>query len=219
MNVFFGFINAFLNSFFDSEDKYLCLGLWPLFYHGGDGDTNDPHNTRTHNAKEKKVRREVGDTATTKVVLANKNRWSAVCVCAAVICAAAPLSLVAAASLCPSALLLFLLFLPQTRPLLPRLIPLLPPAPQEQTHCPEAMRQPRRTVPLLMLLPWLMTVLCCTGVCVAADPAVKHRCGFDAMMKKYGRLPTAVVREVPRRGQGAVQAYTAASEDGDDGWA
>ncbi|EKF38577.1 surface protease GP63, putative, partial [Trypanosoma cruzi marinkellei] len=39
------------------------------------------------------------------------------------------------------------------------------------------------------------------------------------MMKKYGRLPTAVVREVPRRGQGAMQAYTAAGEDGDDGWA
>ncbi|RNF14393.1 surface protease GP63, partial [Trypanosoma cruzi] len=39
------------------------------------------------------------------------------------------------------------------------------------------------------------------------------------MMKKYDRLPTAVVREVPRRGQGAVQAYTAASEDGHDGWA
>ncbi|KAF5216747.1 Leishmanolysin [Trypanosoma cruzi] len=38
-------------------------------------------------------------------------------------------------------------------------------------------------------------------------------------MEKYGRLPTAVVREVPRRGRGAVQAYTAASEDGDDGWA
>ncbi|EKF26225.1 surface protease GP63, putative, partial [Trypanosoma cruzi marinkellei] len=32
-------------------------------------------------------------------------------------------------------------------------------------------------------------------------------------------LPTAVVREVPRRGQGAMQAYTAAGEDGDDGWA
>ncbi|PBJ77923.1 surface protease GP63 [Trypanosoma cruzi cruzi] len=81
------------------------------------------------------------------------------------------------------------------------------------------MRQPRRTALLLMLLPWLMMVVCCTGVCVAADPAAKHRCGFDAMMKKYDRLPTAVVREVPRRGQGAVQAYTAASEDGDDGWA
>ncbi|RNC47452.1 surface protease GP63 [Trypanosoma cruzi] len=82
------------------------------------------------------------------------------------------------------------------------------------------MRQPRHTTPLLpLLLPWLMMVVCCTGVCVAADRAVKHRCGFDAMMKKYGRLPTAVVREVPRRGQGAVQAYTAASEDGDDGWA
>ncbi|EKF39547.1 surface protease GP63, putative, partial [Trypanosoma cruzi marinkellei] len=65
----------------------------------------------------------------------------------------------------------------------------------------------------------LMMMVCCAGVCVAADPAVKHRCGFDAMMKKYGRLPTAVVREVPRRGQGAMQAYTAASEDGDDGWA
>ncbi|RNC59369.1 GP63 group II protein, partial [Trypanosoma cruzi] len=78
------------------------------------------------------------------------------------------------------------------------------------------MRQPRHTAPPL---PWLMMVVCCAGVCVAADRAVKHRCGFDAMMKKYGRLPTAVVREVPRRGQGAVQAYTAASEDGDDGWA
>ncbi|RNC35827.1 surface protease GP63, partial [Trypanosoma cruzi] len=80
------------------------------------------------------------------------------------------------------------------------------------------MRQPRRTA-LPLLLPWLMMVVCCAGACVAADRAVKHRCGFDAMMKKYGRLPTAVVREVPRRGQGAVQAYTAASEDGDDGWA
>ncbi|RNC46184.1 surface protease GP63, partial [Trypanosoma cruzi] len=121
---------------------------------------------------------------------------------------------------CPSALLLFLLLLlPQTRPVPPplRLTP-LPPAPQEQTRCPQAMRQPRRTA-LLMLLLWLMMVVCCTGVCVAADRAVKHRCGFDAMMKKYGRLPTAVVRELPRRGQGAVQAYTAASEDGDDGWA
>ncbi|PWV19355.1 putative surface protease GP63 [Trypanosoma cruzi] len=81
------------------------------------------------------------------------------------------------------------------------------------------MRQPRHTAPLPLLLPWLMMVVCCAGVCVAADRAVKHRCGFDAMMKKYGRLPTAVVREVPRRGQGAVQAYTAASEDEDDGWA
>ncbi|PWV05877.1 putative surface protease GP63 [Trypanosoma cruzi] len=81
------------------------------------------------------------------------------------------------------------------------------------------MRQPRHTALLPLLLPWLMMVVCCAGACVAADRAVKHRCGFDAMMKKYGRLPTAVVREVPRRGQGAVQAYTAASEDGDDGWA
>ncbi|PWU85393.1 putative surface protease GP63 [Trypanosoma cruzi] len=81
------------------------------------------------------------------------------------------------------------------------------------------MCQPRHTAPPLLLLPWLIMVVCCAGVCVAADRAVKHRCGFDAMMKKYGRLPTAVVREVPRRGQGAMQAYTAASEDGDDGWA
>ncbi|EKF26236.1 surface protease GP63, putative, partial [Trypanosoma cruzi marinkellei] len=90
------------------------------------------------------------------------------------------------------------------------------PAPQEETHCPQAMRQPCHTAPLL---PWLMVVVCCVGVYVAADPAVKHRCGFDAMMKKYGWLPTAVVREVPRRGQGAMQAYTAVREDGDDGWA
>ncbi|EKF29554.1 surface protease GP63, putative [Trypanosoma cruzi marinkellei] len=117
---------------------------------------------------------------------------------------------------CPSVFLLLLLLLPQTRPALPPIIPLLPPAPQEQTHCPQAMRQPSHTA---SLLPWLMMVVCFAGVCVAADPAVEHHCGFDAMMKKYGRRPTAVVREVPRRGQGAMQAYTAASEDGDDGWA
>ncbi|KAF8276009.1 surface protease GP63, putative, partial [Trypanosoma cruzi] len=59
------------------------------------------------------------------------------------------------------------------------------------------MRQSRHTAPLLLLLPWLMMVVCWAGVCVAADRAVKHRCGFDAMMKKYGRLPTAVVRGGP----------------------
>ncbi|EKF34084.1 surface protease GP63, putative, partial [Trypanosoma cruzi marinkellei] len=62
-------------------------------------------------------------------------------------------------------------------------------------------------------------MVCCAGVRVATDPAVKLRCGFWRDDEEYGRLPTAVVREVPRRGQGAMQAYTAAREDGDDGWA
>ncbi|EKF29384.1 surface protease GP63, putative, partial [Trypanosoma cruzi marinkellei] len=43
-----------------------------------------------------------------------------------------------------------------------------------------------------------------------------HRRGFDAMMGRSGPLPTAVVREVPRKGQGAMQAYTVASQDDDD---
>ncbi|PBJ72213.1 surface protease GP63 [Trypanosoma cruzi cruzi] len=81
------------------------------------------------------------------------------------------------------------------------------------------MHQPRQTTLLFTRVIFLL--LFCAGVCLATDPALNasSRCIFDALMKKYGRLPTAVVRELPRRGQGAVQAYTAASEDGDDGWA
>ncbi|EKG01640.1 surface protease GP63, putative, partial [Trypanosoma cruzi] len=84
----------------------------------------------------------------------------------------------------------FLFPFPFSLPQTSSLLPLLKPS--RQTHHVHAMRPPRHAA--LPLLLWLM-------------------------MKKYDRLPTAVVREVPRRGQGAVQAYTAAGEDGDDGWA
>ncbi|EKF30117.1 surface protease GP63, putative [Trypanosoma cruzi marinkellei] len=61
-------------------------------------------------------------------------------------------------------------------------------------------------------------MMCCASGCLAADPAMQHRCGLDEVMK-YGSLPTAVVREVPRRGQAAVQAYTVATQDADSEWA
>ncbi|EKF98110.1 surface protease GP63, putative, partial [Trypanosoma cruzi] len=38
------------------------------------------------------------------------------------------------------------------------------------------------------------------------------------MMRRSGPLPTAVVREVPRKGQGAMQAYTVATQDDDSEW-
>ncbi|RNC52822.1 surface protease GP63 [Trypanosoma cruzi] len=38
------------------------------------------------------------------------------------------------------------------------------------------------------------------------------------MMRRSGPLSTAVVREVPRKGQGAMQAYTVATQDDDSGW-
>ncbi|RNC54348.1 surface protease GP63, partial [Trypanosoma cruzi] len=44
------------------------------------------------------------------------------------------------------------------------------------------------------------------------------RCGFDMVMMRSDPLLTAVVREVPRNGQGAMQAYTVATQDDDSGW-
>ncbi|KAF8300638.1 putative surface protease GP63 [Trypanosoma cruzi] len=63
----------------------------------------------------------------------------------------------------------------------------------------------------------VLLMYCATGR-IAAAPATQYRCGFDEMMKRSGPLPTAVVREVPRRGQGAMQAYTVAADDANNGW-
>ncbi|EKF98998.1 surface protease GP63, putative, partial [Trypanosoma cruzi] len=38
------------------------------------------------------------------------------------------------------------------------------------------------------------------------------------MMEKYGPFSTTVVREVPRKGQGTMQAYTVATQDDNSGW-
>ncbi|PBJ76920.1 surface protease GP63 [Trypanosoma cruzi cruzi] len=79
------------------------------------------------------------------------------------------------------------------------------------------MLPPRHATPLLPLVVVLL-IYCATGRIAAADPATQYRCGFDEMMRRSGPLPTAVVREVPRRGQGAMQAYTVAADDANNGW-
>ncbi|RNE96046.1 surface protease GP63 [Trypanosoma conorhini] len=71
-------------------------------------------------------------------------------------------------------------------------------------------------LPLLLLL--LLLVLQCAGGCrAAADRRV-----FDGTVPKSYSPPAAVVREVPRKGQGAAQAYTVATAAGgksNEGWA
>ncbi|RNF07896.1 surface protease GP63 [Trypanosoma cruzi] len=64
-----------------------------------------------------------------------------------------------------------------------------------------------------------MILVCCASGCLAADAAQKQRCGLERMRRRSGLVPTAVVREVPRKGQGAMQAYTVSKEDEDDNWA
>ncbi|KAF5217318.1 hypothetical protein ECC02_009835 [Trypanosoma cruzi] len=81
---------------------------------------------------------------------------------------------------------------------------------------PQAMRQPRHATPLLPLV--VVLLMYCASGCIAAAPATQYRCGFDEMMRRSGPLSTAVVREVPRKGQGAMQAYTVATQDDDSGW-
>ncbi|PWV19878.1 putative surface protease GP63 [Trypanosoma cruzi] len=80
----------------------------------------------------------------------------------------------------------------------------------------QVMRQQRHDTPLFPLA--VLLLMCCASGCVAAAPATQYRCGFDVVMRRSGRLPTAVVREVPRKGQGAMQAYTVATQDDDSGW-
>ncbi|PWU98275.1 putative surface protease GP63 [Trypanosoma cruzi] len=83
-------------------------------------------------------------------------------------------------------------------------------------HLPQAMRQPRHATPPLPLLV-LLLMYCAIG-CIAAAPALQHRRGYDEMMVRSGPLRTAVVREVPHKGQGGMQAYTVAAQDDDSGW-
>ncbi|RNE99926.1 leishmanolysin, partial [Trypanosoma rangeli] len=82
----------------------------------------------------------------------------------------------------------------------------------------QAMRQLRLGTPILPLAVFLLLLVCWAAGCLAVAPARKHRCGFDEMM---GRWPpaTAVVRDVPRRGQGAMQAYTVAAQGLGSEWA
>ncbi|RNE95430.1 surface protease GP63 [Trypanosoma conorhini] len=72
-----------------------------------------------------------------------------------------------------------------------------------------------RAAPFLPLL--LLLVMHCAGGCRAAA----GRRVFDDMAPKSYSPPAAVVREVPRRGQGAAQAYTVAAAGGksNEGWA
>ncbi|ESL05225.1 surface protease GP63 [Trypanosoma rangeli SC58] len=57
--------------------------------------------------------------------------------------------------------------------------------------------------------------MCCAGGCLAAA----QRFALDEMMRRGGRpSETAVVREVPRRGQGAMQAYTVATKEDRSDW-
>ncbi|KAF8277795.1 putative surface protease GP63 [Trypanosoma cruzi] len=82
-------------------------------------------------------------------------------------------------------------------------------------HIPQAIRQPRHAMPPLPLL--VLLLMYCATACIAAAPATQHRRGLDEMMGS-GPLPTAVVREVPRKGQGTMQAYTVATQDDNSGW-
>ncbi|EKG07926.1 surface protease GP63, putative [Trypanosoma cruzi] len=77
------------------------------------------------------------------------------------------------------------------------------------------MRQQRRDTPLF---PHAVLLMCCAIGCIAAAPATQYRCGFNVMRKRSGPFSNVVVREVPRKGQGAMQAYTVATQDYDSGW-
>ncbi|RNF16164.1 surface protease GP63 [Trypanosoma conorhini] len=81
-----------------------------------------------------------------------------------------------------------------------------------------------RRLRAMPLLPLAVLLLLLTVHRAAGCLAAAHRCNFDEAMRKSGPLPTAVVREVPRRGEGAAQAYTAAAATvgggkSNEGWA
>ncbi|ESL07722.1 surface protease GP63 [Trypanosoma rangeli SC58] len=82
----------------------------------------------------------------------------------------------------------------------------------------QAKCRPRRSTPFLPLAVFLLLLVCCAAGCLADAPAWKHRCGFGEMMER-GPPATAVVRDVPRRGQGAMQAYTVAAQGEESEWA
>ncbi|EKF98837.1 surface protease GP63, putative, partial [Trypanosoma cruzi] len=87
---------------------------------------------------------------------------------------------------------------------------------KKEMHIPQFMRQPRHATPLLPLL--VLLLMYCATACIAAAPATQYRRGLDEMMEKYGPFSTTVVREVPRKGQGTMQAYTVATQDDNSGW-
>ncbi|RNF06897.1 surface protease GP63, partial [Trypanosoma rangeli] len=82
------------------------------------------------------------------------------------------------------------------------------------------MRRPRYLAPCfpLALLLLLLAVQCAGGCLAVAAPAREGRGRFDELLWKSGRSPTAVVRELPRKGQGAMQAYTATTKEDDGDW-
>ncbi|ORC92211.1 uncharacterized protein TM35_000044250 [Trypanosoma theileri] len=65
--------------------------------------------------------------------------------------------------------------------------------------------------PVLTLL--LLVLLCCTAGCLATIP---HHSMYGETSQK--NRPTGVVREIPRRGQGAVQAYTTSAATTEKPW-
>ncbi|RNE95010.1 leishmanolysin [Trypanosoma rangeli] len=82
----------------------------------------------------------------------------------------------------------------------------------------QAMCHPPRSMPFLSLAVFLLMLVCCAAGCLAADSVRKHRCGFDEMMGRFPP-PSVVVRDVPRRGQGEMQAYTVAAQGVGSEWA
>ncbi|RNE95948.1 surface protease GP63, partial [Trypanosoma rangeli] len=82
----------------------------------------------------------------------------------------------------------------------------------------QAMCRPRCSTPFFPLAVFLLLLVCCAAGCLAVDSARKHRCGFDEMMGRWPP-PSVVVRDVPRRGQGEMQAYTVAAQGVGSEWA
>ncbi|RNE94972.1 surface protease GP63 [Trypanosoma rangeli] len=78
------------------------------------------------------------------------------------------------------------------------------------------MRRRVHATQFLSLAVFLLLLMYGAGGCLAAA----HRRAFDEELWGSGRPPTAMVRELPRKGQGATQAYTVAtSGEENSGWA
>ncbi|RNE97131.1 surface protease GP63 [Trypanosoma rangeli] len=78
------------------------------------------------------------------------------------------------------------------------------------------MHRQLHTTPFLSLAVSLLLLMYGAGGCLAAA----HPRAFDEVLWESGRPPTAMVRELPRKGQGATQAYTVATKAEDNsGWA
>ncbi|RNE95416.1 surface protease GP63, partial [Trypanosoma rangeli] len=78
------------------------------------------------------------------------------------------------------------------------------------------MRRRVHATQFLSLAVFLLLLMYGAGGCLAAA----HRRAFDEVLWGNGRPPTAMVRELPRKGQGATQAYTVATAgEENSGWA